>query len=93
MVQANIHEIFTEEQIARFTAEGRWPPPEGITFIKEHAPDPRAVQELAFAMFASFVHEYKLDEAATVWEIFDLSSYDGTVVLGVPLPFPTDGSA
>lgn len=87
MVQDNINEIFSAEEIARFTADGHWPPPDGIIFLKETTPDPRAVQQLGFSLTINFLQKGKLDEAATLWEIFDLNNYDGTEILGIKLVY------
>ena len=39
--------LFTKEQIEKFTAEGRWPPPTGITFLEERPVDQEALRKLA----------------------------------------------
>jgi len=68
MVQANIHEIFTPDEIARFEAEGHWPPPKGLTFVKESTPSPGAVKDFA-RLLAGFLPP---ERAAIVTEIFQL---------------------
>jgi len=39
-------EQFTLEQIAKWSAEGHWPPPKGITLLKETKPSTPVVRSL-----------------------------------------------
>jgi len=43
---------FSQEQIDKWTAEGHWPPPVGITVLPDVEPDPEKVKEFARSVAA-----------------------------------------